>query len=222
MENQTENQGAFQDPKLPTFDPNQGREVTKSFFQSNTARIIMIGALTLALLIPLLFVQNLIYERSTRKGQVVAEVNSLWGADVQFYGPALKIPYSTIIVSTQVDEKTGKTTILKQPGVEYFYLFPEVLNNHSDVKMNHSLKRGIYNPMVFTTHMKFDGNFSKIDLSKYMPEIQNIHWNEATIVIQTTNLKSIKSELKFNIGEQTLNLESKDLSDSSYGLLETD
>ena len=47
---------------------NQKTE-TKSFFQSNTAKMIMIGFLTLVLLIPLLFVQDLIQERSKRQKQ---------------------------------------------------------------------------------------------------------------------------------------------------------
>ena len=38
----------------------------KSFLQSNTAKIIMVGFLTLVLLIPLFFVQDLIRERSCK------------------------------------------------------------------------------------------------------------------------------------------------------------
>ena len=45
----------------------------QGFFQSNTARMIMVGLLTLALLIPLLFVQNLIEERSLRQKEVIRE-----------------------------------------------------------------------------------------------------------------------------------------------------
>ena len=49
----------------------------KSFLQSTTAKMIMVGALTLFLLIPLFFVQDLIKERSQRKSEVVNEISNL-------------------------------------------------------------------------------------------------------------------------------------------------
>ena len=204
------------------FNDSERRNPIISLFQSNTAKIIMVCMLTLGLLIPLEFVKDLIRERAARKHDVVQEVNQMWGSEVKFYGPALKIPYNSSLITTEIDETTGKSRILKQISTNFFYLFPEVLNNKSKVVMNYSLKRAIYNPMVFTTNMKFDGSFSKTDLSKQGILPDEILWNEASIVIQTTNLKSIKSDLRIKVGDKTLQLESKDLSDSTYGLLESD
>ena len=68
----------------------------KSFFQSSTAKMMMVGILTLVLLIPLFFVQDLITERSFRQKEVVSETTSKWGGGVYVYGPILKIPYKVI------------------------------------------------------------------------------------------------------------------------------
>ena len=46
-----------------------------SIFQSNTAKMILVGLLTLALLIPLEFVKNLISERAQRQEEVMTEIN---------------------------------------------------------------------------------------------------------------------------------------------------
>ena len=54
------------------FQEQQNNE-EKTFFQSTTAKMIMVGALTLFLLIPLSLVQDLISERSQRKNEVVAD-----------------------------------------------------------------------------------------------------------------------------------------------------
>ena len=70
----------------------QNNSQKNSFFQSTTAKMIMVGLLTLILLIPLFFVQDLILERSQRKQEVVSEVSQLWGKDVYFYGPIMKVP----------------------------------------------------------------------------------------------------------------------------------
>ena len=52
------------------------------FYQTTTAKIIMVGLLALFLLIPLSYVQSLIAERAERKKDVVEEVTQSWGTDV--------------------------------------------------------------------------------------------------------------------------------------------
>ena len=53
---------------------------TSNVWQSNTFRLVLIGALTLVLLIPLLLVQNLVRERKERQQEVINEIDSKWGA----------------------------------------------------------------------------------------------------------------------------------------------
>ncbi|HSD09336.1 inner membrane CreD family protein, partial [Flavobacterium sp.] len=56
----------------------------QSLFQSTTAKMIMVAFLTLILLIPLAFVNELIRERSTRQQEVISEINDKWGESVYF------------------------------------------------------------------------------------------------------------------------------------------
>jgi len=86
---------------------------TKTFFQSTTAKMIMVGLLSLALLIPLFFVQDLIQERSQRKKEMVNEVADLWGKDIVFYGPILKVPYTFVENYNITDVKTSAVSIQK-------------------------------------------------------------------------------------------------------------
>jgi inner membrane protein len=181
----------------------------KSIFQSATAKMIMVGLLTLFLLIPLEYVKNLINERSQRKQEVVDEVAQLWGKDVQFYGPILRIPYKTISETTVVDEKTNKSTIQKSSTILYAYFFPEKLNNTSNIVKNTSLKRGIYNNVVFTADMNFDGHFSKPNFEKLDINPNDVIWDKATIIVKTTNLKSIKSDLNIKLNNHSFGFESK-------------
>ena len=60
---------------------------------SITARMIVIGALILILLIPLTYVQLLIEERAYRQENVIREINDKWGDPVYVYGPILKVPF---------------------------------------------------------------------------------------------------------------------------------
>jgi inner membrane protein len=202
---------------------NQENKMTTktNFFQSATAKMILVGLLTLVLLIPLFFVQDLISERSRRQKEVVSEVSELWGKDVEFYGPIMKIPYKSFSETTIVDEKTKVSRIERFTSVEYAYFFPEELKNKSDVKKNISLKRGIYNNVVFTANMNFDGFFKSPNFEKLGIKPEDIIWDKATIIVKTTNLKSIKSDLKIKLNNQMFDFESKTDEDTQYGTLET-
>jgi inner membrane protein len=194
---------------------------SKSFLQSNTAKMIMVGMLTLFLLIPLLFVQDLIQERSQRKYEVDQEIATLWGSDVTFYGPILRIPYQTYENYNVTDTKTGATTIQKRAFTQYAYFFPNELNNSSNVKKNESLKRGIFNPIVFRADMKFKGNFTAPNFAKLNIPEANVQWDKAAVLVRTTNLKSIKSELSIKLNQEKLLFEPQPDDKSEYSLLAT-
>ena len=199
----------------------ESKSIFQFLFQSTTAKMIMVGFLTLALLIPLFFVQDLIKERSARQKEVVSEIAELWGKEVSFYGPILQIPYKTFKETTIVDAKTKQVSIQRNSTVMNAYFFPEKLNNTSQVKKNTSLKRGIYNNVVFTTDMIFDGNFGKPNFEKLGIKEEDVYWEKASIIVKTTNLKSIKSDLKIKLNNQLQIFESKPEEDSYYGTLET-
>jgi inner membrane protein len=168
-----------QEPKVP-------------FFQTTTAKMIMVGILTLVLIIPLALVQELIVERSQRQKEVITETTAKWGNSVYFYGPILKVPYK--------DPMSGANN--------YAYFFPETLNNKTEVTMVKPLERSIYKSNVFTTKMQFDGNYTTPNFASKSIPAENIYWNRAKILIRTTNLKSLKDEVKMKIGNQNLAFES--------------
>jgi inner membrane protein len=180
---------------------------TKGFFQSTTAKMIMVGLLTLILLIPLSLIQDLITERSVRQKEVIAETSSKWGESVCFYGPILKIPY--------------KDPITLQMQNAYF--FPEKLSNVTNTEMKSPLQRSIYKSNVFTTKMEFSGNYIEPNFNKKSIPTENIFWDKATIVIRTTNLKSINDEVKIKIGNTNYTFEPNhgNQSNDSIELLET-
>lgn len=192
-----------------------------SIFQSTTAKMIMVGMLTLILLIPLAFVNDLISERSQRKKEVVNEVTQLWGQDVLFYGPILRIPYKTYSETSVVDFKTKQTVIERKAVVNYAYFFPEKLNNKSEIKKNTSLKRGIYNNVVFTATMNFNGNFEKPNFEKLGIKEEDLLWDRAALVVKTSNLKSIKSDLNIKLNQTSFNFEAKTEENDTLGTLET-
>ena len=193
-----------------------------SFFQSNTAKMIMVGLLCLFLLIPLELVKGLISERSQRKKEMTQEVNTLWGSDIKFYGPILSVPYYGIETTEYVDANSQRSTQSKRV-IKTAYFFPETLNNSSVIKKSKPLKRGLYENVVFTSTMDFDGNFTKPNFEKLNIAPENIIWEKAAVIINTTNLKSIKSDLNISLNNTKYAIESSNLKVSSkFGTLKSD
>lgn len=169
-----------------------------TLLQSSTARMVMVGILILVLLIPLELVKSLVRERKYRQEEVIGEINSKWGEKVFFYGPILKVPYTSYEKNTVYDKKLGTTVIERKAQQNVAYFFPETLKNISNV-MTETKKRNNYESVVFTAEMEFEGKYVKPDFSsKNIPE-EDIHWDKATILIRTTNLSSIKNGVSINL-----------------------
>lgn len=177
-----------------------------SIFQSNTAKMILVGLLTLALLIPLEFVKNLISERAQRQEEVMTEINDKWGQSVYFYGPILKIPYIYFEETVSINEKTKESVKEKKAYTSYAYFFPETLQTKAHVTTK-VLNRNNYESAVFSSAMSFNGQYIQPDFSSRDIAAENIQWNKATILINTTNLKSIKNEVKIRIGNSDYTFE---------------
>jgi len=168
---------------------------------SITARMLMVGLLTLVLLIPLSFIGSLIQERWQRQQGVVNEINDKWGNDILIYGPILKLPYKTYTATSKFNDKTKAYTKETKTHINYAYIFPETLNNTSNVDSK-TLKRGNFDAAVFTSKMNFSGSFNLPNLTQKDIKDEDIVWEKATIVVQTSNLKGIKNEMLLKLNDK--------------------
>jgi len=186
---------------------NSEKKPEPGFLQSNTAKMILVGVLTLFLLIPLQLVSNLIQERSERQKEVILETSSKWGESIYFYGPILKIPYKTYTEKVSVNEKTKEVIKERKATVEYAYFFPDELQNNSVVNTDIELKRSIYKSNVFKAQMDFTGSYTQPNFAINDIADEDIIWDKATVQIRTTDMKSIKSQVNMKLGNATYRFE---------------
>ncbi|PQV48218.1 inner membrane protein [Jejuia pallidilutea] len=173
---------------------------------SITARMLMVGFLVIILLVPLSFINSLINERAFRQQDVVNEINEKWGNDVLVYGPVLKLPYKTYTETKTFNEKTKTYFKETQTHINYAYVFPEELHAHVDVNSK-TLKRGNFESAVFTTQMDFSGHYVPVHLTSKGIKTEDIIWDKASIIIKTSNLKGIKSEVQIKLSDTTYSFE---------------
>ncbi len=197
----------------------------KSFGQwiktSITVRMLMVGILILTLLIPLSYIKNLIQERAYRQESVVKEINQKWGNEVLLYGPVLKIPYQIHSVKKIWDDKTKSYLEEDLITVNHAFFFPNTLDIKTNVE-SETLGRSIYESVVYTANMNIKGsfitpNFEIKDIAK-----EDILWNKATVLINSTNLKGIRSNLELKIGKDSYGLQSRYSQNSYTNTLETE
>lgn len=192
------------------------------FYQTITAKIIMVGLLALFLLIPLSYVQSLITERAERKKDVVQEVTKSWGTDVHLYGPILQVPYKMYTKTSIYNTQTKKEEISTTQTIENAYFFPEKLDLKTQIQKDNSLKRGLYNVVVFSTDIQAQGSFATPNFKKLQIDEANVLWDQATILVKTTNLKSSKGSLHLKLNNTDLTFESKANNDKYYDDLQSD
>lgn len=179
-----------------------------SFRNSTTLKMLIVGFLILVLLIPLGFVQSLIREREKSRDDSVQQIYKDWGENIKFYGPILKIPYYKIIESTEKDVKTGKVTQILDKEIQYAYFFPNQLSIAGNIAAE-PRKRGLYETSVFKAETNITGNFYQPDFQKLEIKEENVLWDKAQFIIQTTNVKGISEHLNMKIGEMSLDFASE-------------
>ncbi len=166
----------------------------KSFFDkfndwmknSISVKIFSIAFLVLILLIPASMIESLIHERQYRSADAITEVSSIWGEAQTLSGPIISIPYN----KKYINEK--KEIYEKR---EYAHFLPEALNINCIVEPE-KRHRGIYEVVVYTTTLKFNGNFKNFDFSEWKIADKDILWDEATISIGITDMRGIKEAIK--------------------------
>src|SRR5690606_26501198 len=136
--------------------------------RSVSLKLITIFILMLLLLIPVQFIIQLINEREFLQQSAILEVSSKWGNSQKVYGPVLTIPFIEKI------QEEGKIKEVKNEA----YFLPSFLNISGNVSPQ-KLNRGIYEVVVYDSHVTLSGSFNEI--SKYISDLDEAEllWEEA-------------------------------------------
>ncbi|WP_207425830.1 cell envelope integrity protein CreD [Pedobacter sp. SYSU D00535] len=164
------------------------RNALQRWFQESVIiKLGLIGILTLLLLIPSSMIQDLIWERQDRQREVIKEITDKWSGSQLVEGPVMVLPYKTI--ATQVDA-AGKTSY--REILTNIYLLPEALNIVSKADPT-VLHRGIFDAVVYSTKVRVNGSFGKLELKKAGINPDNILWDKVKLAIGLSDLKGLKS-----------------------------
>ncbi len=163
-------------------DNNKG--FLQSFWDKNRIwfKGMLTGFLILIMLIPAVFVANLVSERQERQQEAIQEVSNKWAKGQTITGPFLVVPY------TQLNEK-------KEVYRTDLYILPDQLKIDGKI-MPEALNRSLYRILLYRSDLKLTGtfNFNHPNLKSIPPE--NIIWKDARLCIGVPDTRGLEEEVK--------------------------
>ena len=171
------------------------------FGESVLIKLALIGILTLLLLIPSSWIQDLIWERQARQDEVIKEISDKWSGSQLLEGPVMVLPYKTLVKQKDTNSKISYKEVLTN-----IYILPETLNIVSKVEPE-ILHRGIFDAVVYNTKVQVNGKFSALELKKSGIDPTMILWEKAKLDIGLSDLKGLKNNPSIKLGNSVYDVE---------------
>ena len=165
----------------PLVSPNAPRRLR----DSPLFRLTLVGALILALLIPLGLVRSLIGERQGRHLEVVRELASNWGPEQSLRGPLLVVPY--VVTLRQSDDSTLRCT-------RHAVFLPESLTVRGELAPERR-HRGMFEAVLYRANLHFEGTFARPDLASWEIGEPDVRWQEATLAVGIPDLRGLHTAI---------------------------
>lgn len=152
-------------------------------FRTPSAKFFAIGVLTLALMIPLLFVLALTSDREQRRYEVTASVGQEWGGPQSVIGPVLVVPY---LVRTGAAQDGTATTALRHLAV-----LPDTFTaSISATAEERSIS--IYSVPVFSSAVSAEGRFATVPVAAFGSNMTSVQWDKAYIAVSIADLSGVE------------------------------
>ncbi len=159
-------------------------------------KVIIIGIIIMALMIPSFMIAGLVHERASRKMEVTSEVSGKWGQLQTIAGPYISIPYYEEV------KKTGAVSEWKEQTLNFF---PKTLDIKGSL-VPVVRKRSIFKVMLYESNLLLKGHFDYPNLQALQISAENIAWEKATIHLGITDLLGIGEQVNVKIADTILQM----------------
>lgn len=157
-------------------------------------RMALIGALTIALLVPSVLIIGLVDERETTRDNAVREVSDKWGNAQIIAGPVLTVPYR-VLTSTTKDRVVYST--------ELAHFLPESLTIAATLQPEIRY-RGMYEVVLYSSRVHLEGSFAAPVFARLGISPEDVLWDKASLSLGISDLKGVKEGVRVQFGDQSL------------------
>lgn len=160
-----------------------------------TAKVLFIGALVLALLIPMSMIEGLVLERLQRYAAARAGIADVSGELQTVGGPILVVPYEFTHV-----QPTQSIRVRDE-----LYVLPEALELESDLQVS-ELRRGIYRVPIYDAAVRVTGRLPAPALDADLEQVE-ILWSQAYFALPLGEPRAIREPVRLTLGDASVQFE---------------
>lgn len=154
-------------------------------------KLVMIGALTLALIIPLALIDNTVDERQGYYDQVRREISETWTGEQLVAGPVLVVPHVETVTEKVWNKKLEKEELKDVRYHRNLHFFPRTLT--AGVKVDTEERyRGIYSVPVYTANLAVSGRFT-VPRNYDVDPARRIEWKPAFVTLGVSDGRGIRT-----------------------------
>lgn len=157
----------------------------------------IIGFLALLMMIPMLYVKSLIFEREERQQEAAREITGKWAGRQNIIGPVIGVPFW----STDVSDTNSKKAVYKRTA----YFLPDKLTVDAVVTPKEK-SRGIFKVMLYQTKVKLSGSFGELPFDKLNIPQDRVIWNEAFVLLNIADNKGLNDQLNLQWKDSLIEL----------------
>jgi inner membrane protein len=173
--------------------------IVSNFMTRNriTLLAILVGILSLVLLIPAAFIQDLVRERKGRRQEVQEEVSSKWSGEQTVTGPVIAVPF----VEREVDTDDPKKIRLLQRTA---FFLPERLGITAHVNPQ-TRNRSIFQVTVYDSEISMEGSFAPLDFAAMHIPPSDIRFDQAAVFFGLSDFRGIEEQVAMTWDGKNLN-----------------
>jgi inner membrane protein len=157
-------------------------------------KLIVVCGLALLMMIPALFVRELVQDRTNRAGDVIRDISQQVGGQQTFLGPTLAIPYSIAPQNPGDPAKNGMYLVF--PAHATAVLKTTTGERH----------RSLFKVPVFQADISLDATFNLTGVPDALPQGAVLDWNRAEMIVGVSDTRGALSNATLTVAGKTSTL----------------
>jgi inner membrane protein len=168
-------------------------------------KLLFVGLVATVLILPLLLIYALVYDRQDQSSTAQAAISAGWGGTQVLSGPILAVPFRT--TQTQSEVVDGKQVSRVVEVERLLYISPT--DNHVITRIEPQERRkSIYRSVLFTARIKGRATFRlPADLERFGVTRERLLWDRAEIRVGTSDARGLTSGGLIRAGGKSLEVQ---------------
>lgn len=152
-------------------------------------KLLLVGIVGFILMVPLLLVYALVYDRKDQAQTAQTAINSGWGGPQVVAGPVIAVPFRTTQVQS---EQVGGQTVTRNVEVEkYLYISP--VENKVATTVNPQVRtKSIYSSVLYESQVSGTARFEvPADLPRFGVTRERLEWDQAQLRMGASDARGL-------------------------------